>query len=158
MALICPSCRKVLLKPQVDRETKLEIDACPKCYGMWFDPNELGKFFQSEKLKKKFFLPEDVAPKQSVGYTISTRARVCPRCKKGMKEKLFGDVSVDVCEECQGIWLDEGELRLIVEQYRKGKGGEKIVAAELSKGLKGKAEKPSLSEVVDVVLKFFGAR
>ena len=41
MALRCPVCRKIAMKPEMDSVTGLEIDVCPSCYGMWFDPSEL---------------------------------------------------------------------------------------------------------------------
>jgi len=156
MPLICPACKKIHMRAQVDPESCLEIDMCPKCYGIWFDPEELAKFFKSSTLKTKFLLTEDVAPPQSVGYVISTKARVCPRCRTAMAEKLFGDVSVDICRECRGIWLDDGELMRIVRQYEKGQRNEPTVARELSKGLSGGAERPSLQEVIRIIMAFFG--
>ncbi len=158
MALICPACRKIRLKPQTDKETGLEIDVCPKCYGLWFDAQELSQFFQSEGLKKKFFLPEDVSPAQTTGYTITTRARECPRCHRPLNEKLFGDVSIDLCDSCQGLWLDDGELQRIVTQYQKGHRGEKTVATELSKGLDDGGDRPSLRDVFSVILAFLGQK
>lgn len=43
----------------------------------------------------------------------------CPRCKSGLNKKnleelqsegTFGDLEVDVCSNCNGIWFDKGEL------------------------------------------------
>lgn len=43
----------------------------------------------------------------------------CPRCKSALNKKnldelqsegTFGDVEVDVCSSCNGIWFDKGEL------------------------------------------------
>jgi len=158
MALVCPACRKIYLKPQVDPETNLEIDTCPKCYGLWFDAEELSKFFKSSNLKRKFFLPEEVAPAQSVGIVMTTRARRCPRCQNTLTEKLFADVSVDICPNCQGVWLDDGELQRIVKQFEKGARNEKIIAEELSKGLGGGVERPSISDVVKVIVAFFSGK
>jgi Zn-finger nucleic acid-binding protein len=156
MALRCPVCRKVSMKPERDPTSGLEIDICPSCYGMWFDPAELAQFFQSTELKRKFFLSEACQPLEAVGYTLQVRPPICPRCKKAMDEKLFGDVSIDICNSCQGIWLDDGELQRIVLQFKKGARNEKLISKELSKGLTGKEERPSLDEVIRVFKAFLG--
>lgn len=155
MPLICPACRKIYLKPYTDPGTGLEIDSCPKCWGLWFDSNELAQFFKSGALKNRFYLIEESKPLESTGYTISTRARACPRCKIAMSEKLFGDVSIDICPTCHGIWLDDGELQRIVIQFKKGARNENTVSGELSKGLMGEdGNAPNLGEVVTVVMAY----
>ena len=35
---------------------------------------------------------------------------VCPNCKVGMVVVPRNGVEIDVCPECQGVWLDRGEL------------------------------------------------
>lgn len=156
MTMICPACRKIQLKAYRDPGTNLEIDSCPKCWGIWFDANELGNFFKSNTLRHRFFLPEEAQPLESVGYTMTTRARVCPRCNKAMKEKLYGDVSVDICNDCSGIWLDDGELQRIVNQYNKGAKNEATVAGELQKGLgPDLAHPPNIGAVLQSFLAFF---
>jgi Zn-finger nucleic acid-binding protein len=37
----------------------------------------------------------------------------CPKCGGDLKERDFESVKVDVCPECHGIWLDQGELGLM---------------------------------------------
>ncbi len=158
MALACPVCRKVAMKLERDPVSGLEIDICPSCSGMWFDAKELNQFFESPTLRMKFFLSEESMPLQAVGYTITTRARICPRCKISLMEKLFGDVTIDVCHKCQGLWLDEGELQRIVIAYKKGHRGDKAISQELSVGLTGKEERPSLGEVIHVLKSFLGIK
>src|SRR5690242_21642194 len=34
----------------------------------------------------------------------------CPKCGMQLEEIAFGDVRVDKCFNCEGIWLDSGEL------------------------------------------------
>ncbi len=122
------------MSPQVDRQTGLEIDTCPECAGLWFDGNEMARFLQGGTLKREFLQVAEIEPLQSVGYSISTRARACPRCREAMEERSFGDVSVDVCPTCQGIFLDDGELRRILLKYEKGQGGDRVVREQLDKG------------------------
>jgi hypothetical protein len=40
----------------------------------------------------------------------------CPKCGKQLEEIAFGDVRVDKCFSCDGLWLDKGELDLIREK------------------------------------------
>ncbi len=118
--LRCPGCPQQALQAVHDQDTGLEIDTCAECLGLWFDPGELRKFFTSKTLKSQFFLDDSVQNLHSIGFTISTRARACPRCRKGMKETLVSDVAVDICSDCQGVWLDHGELKRLVKKYEKG--------------------------------------
>ena len=37
----------------------------------------------------------------------------CPKCGGDLKERDFEDVKVDVCPDCHGIWLDQGEIGLM---------------------------------------------
>jgi hypothetical protein len=34
----------------------------------------------------------------------------CPKCGNQLEEISFGDVRVDKCFHCEGMWLDKGEL------------------------------------------------
>jgi len=40
----------------------------------------------------------------------------CPKCQKELKRQQFGDVEVDQCLSCQGIWFDLGELPTLRQQ------------------------------------------
>jgi hypothetical protein len=37
----------------------------------------------------------------------------CPKCGAELEEIAFGDVRVDKCFNCEGLWLDRGELETI---------------------------------------------
>jgi hypothetical protein len=37
----------------------------------------------------------------------------CPKCGMQLEEISFGDVRVDKCFHCEGLWLDNGELERI---------------------------------------------
>ncbi|MBI3927448.1 MAG: zf-TFIIB domain-containing protein [Armatimonadetes bacterium] len=133
----CPSCRKVVMKLHRDPDTGLEIDVCPECQGLWFDPGELRKFFTSKALRGQFFLDDYVQNLQTIGYTINTRARGCPRCRCALEEKEVGGVQVDLCPRCDGLWLDHGELkRLVKKQERGGLQGDGRVVEQLAQGIR----------------------
>jgi Zn finger protein HypA/HybF involved in hydrogenase expression len=42
----------------------------------------------------------------------------CPKCDGKLHEVTFEQVAIDVCDKCQGIWLDAGELALV--SHREG--------------------------------------
>jgi uncharacterized protein len=37
----------------------------------------------------------------------------CPKCGADLEERAHGDVKVDMCPECHGMWLDAGEIDLM---------------------------------------------
>lgn len=38
----------------------------------------------------------------------------CPKCQTVMREREKGDVIIDICPNCRGVWLDAGELDKLV--------------------------------------------
>ena len=39
---------------------------------------------------------------------------LCPDCHDEMLILEYNNVEIDYCDECSGIWLDEGELQLLL--------------------------------------------
>lgn len=46
----------------------------------------------------------------------------CPDCKNAMITLELEDVEIDYCTDCGGIWLDAGELELLLNEPDKAKG------------------------------------
>ena len=44
----------------------------------------------------------------------------CPRCGGDLKEVEHHQVKVDRCDDCQGVWLDAGELELVEHAHERG--------------------------------------
>ena len=40
----------------------------------------------------------------------------CPKCGMQLEEIAFGDVRLDKCFSCEGLWLDKGELETILRK------------------------------------------
>jgi len=40
-------------------------------------------------------------------------ARICPVEGEKMKKEIVANIVIDRCPECQGVWLDHGELDLL---------------------------------------------
>jgi Zn-finger nucleic acid-binding protein len=92
---------------------EVTIDQCPSCNGTWFDRRELGKVAQERAIERRAHARAhgDGAP------TIR-----CPRCSATCHEAWVGDVEIDVCGDCGGVWLDAFE----VESVRRAFAEERI--------------------------------
>jgi Zn-finger nucleic acid-binding protein len=42
-------------------------------------------------------------------YNPDTHSIECPKCGHGMEEITYGEVTIDRCTNCQGLWFDTGE-------------------------------------------------
>jgi Zn-finger nucleic acid-binding protein len=124
MYLKCPACTQDLT-PYTDDLTKLVIDGCFYCGGMWFDEDELRKLFTSPKLRSKFLFPTDTF---KVKIKDAPEVRKCCRCEdQALQGVDTGDITVDECPECHGIWLDAGEILRLVERFDKGEFDKKCL-------------------------------
>jgi len=86
-----------------EKNTGLEVGQCPKCKGLWFAGGSLAKML---RLPDETFLPPNTALHVS---------RRCPTCRIRMCGFRFPDAlfEIEVCEQCRGVWLDEGEYEQI---------------------------------------------
>lgn len=122
-------------------EGTVEIDECPSCQGIWLDKGELEKIEQTRDNDYKKFLEEGMEarpfsdPRQSRGATISAalpmedRNLTCPSCSMPMHQKehgYFSKIMIDCCLNCEGIWLDQGELQDIEIFFERNKPAEEM--------------------------------
>lgn len=105
---LCPDCH-VSLHPTAFHT--LSLDVCPRCAGIWFDGGEfanlraMGPNLLTEL--ERSAVPE--IRRQDQG----THDRWCPVCPRPLDRFAFATdspISVDVCPECQGTWIPDGEL------------------------------------------------
>ena len=107
----CPRCWVKMEKERLEVfGPDIEVDRCPKCQGVWFDPGELSRAVGK---KTGDYLTKHVGTK-------SESQLVCPRCGGLMDLEYADEVEVDSCIKCGGAWLDAGELEKL---KRKAKGG-----------------------------------
>ena len=45
----------------------------------------------------------------------------CPVCKSAMITLELAEVEIDYCTDCSGIWLDSGELELLLGDEKQSK-------------------------------------
>jgi len=101
---LCPKCRDKMHERPLG-ESGIKIDMCPTCHGMWFDRWELEGHLGGPD--------SEIMP----GGDARVIERPCPVCRAVMTNFTASgtEVSVDMCEECKGIWLDAGELKRLEE-------------------------------------------
>ncbi len=88
---------------------KVEVDVCPKCQGIFLDENEVGKLTGSRRL-------HEILSKY-MGLNSNVQI-LCPNCGGLMEAQDAGDVRVDVCLDCFGVWRDAGELDRLARMDR----------------------------------------
>lgn len=111
----CPRCQKKLDKAIF---YNTEVDYCPKCLGMFFEEDELR---QAKDARDKDLTWLDVDLWQDdEKFKINYGMRLCPSCRLPLYEVYYNDskIIVDVCNLCQGIWLDRGEFKKIIEHLK----------------------------------------
>ncbi|MCA9713324.1 MAG: rhomboid family intramembrane serine protease [Myxococcales bacterium] len=84
-------------------EGTLELDACPVCFGVWFDQGELDTLGDAE-----------VDPGLLKTLMGRSAHRMCPRGHGFMNEHALPGLlrtPVDRCPRCRGLWLDGDERR-----------------------------------------------
>jgi Zn-finger nucleic acid-binding protein len=118
----CHRCWVTMKKKEIEIfGPNIIIDVCPKCNGIWLDKGELGKVLKDRKLAD--YLTKHIGTK-------SRSPMVCPRCGMTMDIEKADDIEVDVCLNCGGVWLDEGELLGLKEKSKEGFVGDKFVKME----------------------------
>ncbi len=120
----CPKCEKETLK-EIPFEGGVKVDSCSGCKGYWFEKDELRKA-KDEKEETLNWMDVDLWENED-SFRITKNKLICPDCGLPLFEVNYGDsnIKVDVCNMCEGIWLDEGEFKKVMK-YLKEKAGDKI--------------------------------
>lgn len=99
--IVCPRCNVRLWVETIKHFGPIvEIDVCRQCGGTWYDKGELKVQIPDHHMRHRltdFPLVGEESP-------IS-----CPRCGGLMRLRHEGEVEIDFCTECGGVWLDMGE-------------------------------------------------
>ncbi len=118
------------------RQDGLEVDSCPECFGVWFDREELKRFVQTPALVQRL---QDGS--RELDLLPRSQERRCPICPEvALLESNLGQVYVDVCPRCRGIWLDGGEFEQAIAQYRSGQRGNLVVLNQIAEGLRSQRQ------------------
>lgn len=118
----CPKCVGKLQKTEItNRETsaieelqgatatyELHVDKCFVCGGVWFDKGELDKY-----LTDQINVIDSPALGGGLDEKLGEKKGNCPRCHIRMKKTAApkdADMTLDLCEQCHGVWLDSTEI------------------------------------------------
>lgn len=93
-----------------------KLAACSTCNGLWLSRDTLKLAFASRHRPEKLDAAECQPPLLKPG---PARQRLCPCCHYELALRWLHGIEIDVCEKCQGLWLDAGELRQIIANSRK---------------------------------------
>ncbi|MBI3928885.1 MAG: zf-TFIIB domain-containing protein [Armatimonadetes bacterium] len=84
----------------------VEVDVCDYCNGVWFDEHELSQLHGAATDLAKATPIECQNP------------LACPACSTRMERFRFveeGELDVDRCGGCHGVWLDTDELKAVLK-------------------------------------------
>lgn len=108
--ILCPACGEIMAKTYMP-DAGLDLDFCDEgCGGIFFDNGELEQFDNPSKnadeilevSETKFFNPVD-----------TNITRKCPVCDIPMQKAKISDFEIDICPQCNGKFLDNGEFKKI---------------------------------------------
>jgi hypothetical protein len=94
------------------------------------------EYFGEQEQKKRAALREKLDREREEARQKQAQAAhwlTCPKCGGNLEEKKFEDVMIDQCRSCSGVWLDAGELELLLHEHH---GIVKSVAESLRRMLK----------------------
>lgn len=109
---LCPNCKQEL---EPDKVGSVEVDECKSCGGSWFEKDEL-RFAKDQEDPDLNWMDFDIW-KHEDQFQADASHRSCPSCNEPMASVAYGNtgVSVDVCKQCHGTWLEKDELHKIVK-------------------------------------------
>jgi len=111
----CPNDKEYLEKVLFHN---VEVDCCPRCLGIWFDKDEL-RLAKDDKDKNLNWVDVDLWRDKSK-FQVSHGDKHCPICRVGLRQVKYdgSNTRVDFCKMCQGVWLDRGEFKQIINHLK----------------------------------------
>jgi Zn-finger nucleic acid-binding protein len=103
----CPRCFSELKSETIRKGIwNVEIDKCDSCLGVYLDKGELMTLTGNRPLHH--------LTTKHLGIDSGSEL-LCPSCGSIMDDEHPGGVEIDVCLQCNGVWLDKKELDLLKE-------------------------------------------
>jgi predicted Zn finger-like uncharacterized protein len=118
MALTCPQCAAPMKEVRAEAKTgyMVLLDQCSQCGGIWCDRWELYPVTEAAAARI------DAADKEALHQATppADERLKCPRCRARMfrfrDRTLPADARIERCPNCDGMWLNRGELRRFKER------------------------------------------
>lgn len=120
----CPQCHQEFRKIELKFEKSIQVERCDQCFGMFFGPRVVEHVLDhgvSHVNEINHKLLDNVNRDRYRKDNVVTY-RKCPVCGQLMGRRNFGYRSGVVIDHCQfhGVWLDNGELRHLLEWKKAG--------------------------------------
>lgn len=115
MALTCPQCADQMqeVTAQARIGYLIVLDQCPRCGGIWCDRWEL---YPLTAAAAEGLDPADADALSKPAAPANAQLE-CPRCRAPMRRfrdpVLPQDARIERCPNCDGMWLNRGELRRV---------------------------------------------
>ena len=98
----CPHCFTRLEKSVFKKGIwSVETDVCPSCDGLYLDKGEILTLTNNRPL-------HNITTKY-LGVDSDSKL-LCPSCGSIMDMESISNIEIDVCLQCNGVWLDSDEL------------------------------------------------
>jgi Zn-finger nucleic acid-binding protein len=102
----------------------VRVETCGRCQGHWLDSEELRRLapnWMSHKLQPALrnapqrcpHAKHRVPPGKLLCGLCGAAVVTCPSCGEHLSQVHTKVCDVDVCGQCQGLWLDAGELQAL---------------------------------------------
>lgn len=108
----CPRCN-VDLKPT--EHGFVTLDICPDCKGAWFDKGELDRLDDSVWVDAE----QEIEMREAESGHDGLDCPSCDTVLQAISPVDAAELIIDRCPNCEGFWLDDGELekmRDVVDQ------------------------------------------
>lgn len=118
----CPRCNSNLSTTEIQNIT---IEMCPSCDGLWLDKFEITKILNCESDSIKSSEIAAALEKDKNINNTENKSIKCPACSSEMTNTSYmfnNNINVDLCPKCFGIWLDDGELKEIINHMNNKSG------------------------------------
>jgi len=92
------------------------FSVCNRCHGIWVEAADLDSYLEVPSESWKLPLPK--ADGADVPRHDNSARCLCAG-SPWMETRKRDGVKVDVCPQCNGVWLDGGELALLLERGQK---------------------------------------
>ena len=90
---------------------------------VWKPSEKEEEYFKRMEFEKKKKVEEEKHKKLAVGEKQKLKElhyMKCPKCGMELIEIDYKGIKVDKCSECEGIWLDAGELEDVAKLEKTG--------------------------------------
>jgi Zn-finger nucleic acid-binding protein len=123
----CPVCLGVVMQKATARggPTAVTLDVCPRCGGIWFERGEARLLARQTPESLWNAVPRRAEPVRppchGCGAPLDRDAELCaacghrnvlrcPVCDLEMERRHHGELVLDLCRRCEGVWFDHAEL------------------------------------------------